>query len=310
MTRPLLLVVDPDLDGLARTEGELARRFGADFRVRGESDSAVALKLLELAAERGDPVAMVLADPWLPGIGGAELLRSVRTLHPDAARALLVPWGAWADRGTADEILRGMSQGDINYYVLEPWTSPDELFCRTVSEFVQVWSRTVENRRREVVVVGAARDPRGHAVRSLLTRNGIPHAYLDRGTPEAAAVLTAVEAPGPDDEDGPLVLWLAALGGQVLLDPTDVEICRAWGIGTDLRGPGGEDEVRDVDLLIVGAGPAGLAAAVYASSEGLSVVCVEEQALGGQAGTSSLIRNYLGFSRGPVSYTHLRAHET
>ena len=298
MTRPLLLVVDPDLDGLARTEGELARRFGADFRVRGESDSAVALKLLELAAERGDPVAMVLADPWLPGIGGAELLRSVRTLHPDAARALLVPWGAWADRGTADEILRGMSQGDINYYVLEPWTSPDELFCRTVSEFVQVWSRTVENRRREVVVVGAARDPRGHAVRSLLTRNGIPHAYLDRGTPEAAAVLTAVEAPGPDDEDGPLVLWLAALGGQVLLDPTDVEICRAWGIGTDLRGPGGEDEVRDVDLLIVGAGPAGLAAAVYASSEGLSVVCVEEQALGGQAGTSSLIRNYLGFSRG------------
>ena len=300
MSRPLLLVVDPDLDALSRTEGELARRFGADFRVRGESDSTVALEQLRLAADRRDPVALVLADPWLPGISGSELLRSVRTLHPDAARALLVPWGAWADRRTADEILRGMSHGDINYYVLEPWSSPDELFCRTVSEFVQVWSRTVENRRREVVVVGAARDPRGHAVRSLLTRNGIPHAYLDRGTPEAVAVLRSVEAPDPAGADGPLVIWLAALGGRVLLDPTDVEICQAWGIDTDLGGDStsGQDGIRDVDLLVVGAGPAGLAAAVYGSSEGLSVVCVEEQALGGQAGTSSLIRNYLGFSRG------------
>ena len=304
MTRPLLLVVDHDLDALARTEAELARRFGADFRVRGESDSAVALHHLELASERRDPVALVLADPWLPGLGGAELLRSVRTLHPDAARALLVPWGAWADGRTAEAILRGMSLGDIDYYVLQPWTSPDELFCRTVSEFVQVWSRTVANRRREVVVVGAARDPRGHAVRTLLTRNGIPHAYLDRGSAEAVDLLRAIEAPRPDDADGPLVIWLAALGGRVLLDPTDVEICQAWGIGTDLsvpRGDGGDgarDEVREVDLLVVGAGPAGLAAAVYGSSEGLSVLCVEEHALGGQAGTSSLIRNYLGFSRG------------
>jgi thioredoxin reductase (NADPH) len=301
MTRPLLLVVDHDLDALARTEGELARRFGADFRVRGESDSTVALHHLELAAQRRDPVALVLADPWLPGLGGSELLRSVRTLHPDAARALLVPWGAWADGRTAEAILRGMSIGDIDYYVLQPWTSPDELFCRTVSEFVQVWSRTVANRRREVVVVGATRDPRGQAVRTLLTRNGIPHAYLDRGSAEAVELLEAIEAPRPEDVDGPLVVWLAALGGRVLLDPTDVEICRAWGIGTDLtvpRGDGVSDEVRDVDLLVVGAGPAGLAAAVYGSSEGLSVLCVEEHALGGQAGTSSLIRNYLGFSRG------------
>ena len=100
--------------------------------------------------------------------------------------------------------------------------------------------------------------------------------------------------PAPGRADGPLVIWLAALGGSVLLDPTDVEICRAWGIGTDLsvpRGDGGDgarDEVREVDLVVVGAGPAGLAAAVYGSSEGLSVLCVEEHALGGQAGTSSL----------------------
>lgn len=293
MIRPLLLAVDPDVDSLSRIEGELSRRFGGDFRVWGEPDGASALAQLERAAERHDPVALVLADPWLPDLPGAELLGRVRTLHPDAGRALLVPWGAWADRATADAILQAMAHGDINYYVLKPWTSPDELFNRTVGEFVQMWSRSVASSKREVVVVGAARDPRGHVVRSLLTRNGIPHAFLDRGTPEAAEVLRQIGAPEPDAATGPLVVWLAALGGRVLLDPTDAEICEAWGIHTDI-----DDEDREVDVLVIGAGPAGLAASVYASSEGLKVLCVEEQALGGQAGTSSLIRNYLGFSRG------------
>jgi thioredoxin reductase (NADPH) len=179
------------------------------------------------------------------------------------------------------------------YYVLKPWSSPDELFNRTVAEYVQGWSRSVTSSRREVVVVGGTRDVRGHAVRSLLTRNGIPHAFLDRGTPEAKALLDRLGAPEPHSATGPLLVFLAALGGRVLIDPTDVEILEAWGIHTSLA----RDD-RDVDLMVVGAGPAGLAAAVYASSEGLTVLCVEERALGGQAGTSSLIRNYLGFSRG------------
>jgi thioredoxin reductase (NADPH) len=293
MTRPLLLAVDPDPEYLSRIETELSRRFGSDFRVRGELDSAAALAQLEQAAERGDPVALVLADPWLPELNGAELLGKVRTMHPDAGRVLLVPWGAWADRRTADAILKAMAHGDINYYVLKPWTSPDELFNRTVGEFVMAWSRSVASGHREVVVVGASRDPRGHSVRSLLTRNGIPHAYLDRGTPEATTVLERLRVSDPEAETGPLVVWMAALGGPVLTDPTDEEICQAWGISTDL-GP----TDREVDVLVVGAGPGGLAASVYASSEGLSVLCVEEQALGGQAGQSSLIRNYLGFSRG------------
>lgn len=293
MSRPLLLAIDPDLESLSRIEQELARRYGSDFRVRGESDGATALATLERAAAIGEPVALVLADPWLSDVPGTELLAMVRSLHPDAGRALLVPWGAWADRRTADVILKAMAHGEINYYILKPWTSPDELFHRTVAEFVQVWSRTVIDGRREVVVIGPARDRRGHEVRSLLTRNGIPHAYLDRGTAEAGEVLRRIDAPTPDGPTGPLVVWLASLGGQVLVDPTDPEICTAWGIRTDL-----EQADRDVDVLVVGAGPAGLAASVYASSEGLTVLCLEEHALGGQAGTSSLIRNYLGFSRG------------
>lgn len=293
MTRPLLLAVDPDADHLSRIEGELSRRFGADYRIRGELDAASALVTLEAAAHRGDPVALVMADPWCTGLMGAELLARVRSMHPDAGRALLVPWGAWADPRTAEEILRAMSRGDINYYVLKPWTTPDELFNRAVSEYVQMWSRTVRDSHREVVVVGAPRDVRGHQVRTLLSRNGIPHAFVDRGTPEGIEVLREIDAPDPDSVTGPLVVRLVALGDRVLVDPTDAELCGAWGIRTDLA----PDE-RDVDVLIVGAGPAGLAAAVYASSEGLSVLCIEEHALGGQAGTSSLIRNYLGFSRG------------
>jgi thioredoxin reductase (NADPH) len=293
MNRPLLLAVDSDPESLARIEHELSRRYGTDFRVRGESDGAAALAILETAARRRDPVALVLADPWLPDVPGTELLAQVRTLHPDAGRVLLVPWGAWAERRTADAILKAMAHGEINYYVLKPWTSPDELFHRTVAEFVQAWSRTVIDGRREVVVIGGARDVRGHEVRTLLTGNGIPHAFLDRGTPEAKEVLRSIDGPDPASETGSLVVWLAALGGRVLVDPTDAEVCEAWGIGTGLRA-GGEH----VDVLVIGAGPAGLAASVYGSSEGLKLLCIESHALGGQAGTSSLIRNYLGFSRG------------
>jgi thioredoxin reductase (NADPH) len=214
-------------------------------------------------------------------------------MHPDARRALLVRWGAWSDRPTADAILRAMGVGDINYYVLKPWSDHDELFSRTVGEFVHEWSRTVVSPEREVVVVAERRAPRGHGIRSLLTRNGIPHTFLERGTPAAATALRQVGVHDPESSTGPVVVWMPAIGGTVLLDPTDGELCEAWGIRTTLDG-----ESRDFDVVVVGAGPAGLAASVYASSEGLRVLVVERESLGGQAGSSSLIRNYLGFSRG------------
>ncbi len=293
VARPLIMAVDPEPEALSRTEGELSRRFGADYTVRAETSADDALRHLERAAETGEPVALVLADTWLPEIPGAELLARVRTLHPDAGRGLMVPWGAWGHRETTTQILTAMSRGDINYYVLKPWTTPDELFNKTVSEFVQLWSRSVAGAEREVVVVGEPRDRRGHQVRSFLTRNGIPHAFLERGTPAGAEALGRSGVPDPESVTGPLTVWMPAIGGTVLQDPTDAELGEAWGLHTTLA-PGD----RDVDLVVIGAGPAGLASAVSASSEGLSVLCLEHLALGGQAGTSSLIRNYLGFARG------------
>ncbi|HZI96853.1 MAG TPA: FAD-dependent oxidoreductase [Actinomycetales bacterium] len=290
MSRPLLLVVDGDRTALSRTEHELQRGFGADFRVRGERTGAAALATLEDARANGDRVAVVLADHWLPDMRGAELLAQARVSHPDAHRALLVAWGAWGDRPTAEAILRAMALGDMHYYVLKPWTTPDELFHRTVAEFVQAWSRSDEQTPREVVVVAEPLTPRSHEIRSLLTRNGIPHAFYERDSDRGRSVLRNAGHTGRGAE---VVVWMPAIGGTVLLDPTDVDIVEAWGVRTRL-----DHTDRDFDVLVVGAGPAGLATAVYASSEGLRTLVVERESIGGQAGASSLIRNYLGFSRG------------
>jgi thioredoxin reductase (NADPH) len=290
MGRPLILAVDADRAVLNRIEGELGRRYGADFRIRGERTSAAALAELESAQQYGEPVAAVLAADALPDRPGAELLAQVRSMHPDARRALLVDWGAWGEPATAATILRAMALGDINYYVLKPWTSPDELFHRTVAEFVHEWSRSYVTTTREVMVVAPEHSARGYGIRSLLTRSGIPHAALDRGSPAGERVARAAAPSARPDQ---VVVWMPVLGGTCLLDPTDADLMQAWGIDTSLPADGG-----DVDVLIVGAGPAGLAAAVYASSEGVRTLVVERDALGGQAGSSSLIRNYLGFSRG------------
>lgn len=288
--RPVLLAVDPDPRVLDRIEAELGRWFGGDFRVRGESATDRAVAALEEAHALGQPVAVVLVDRALPGDERARTLSVARELHPDARRAMLIEWGAWADRDTASAVLAAMAVGDISYYVLKPWTERDELFHRTVAEFVMEWSRSAADRRREVVVVADAHSARGHAVRSMLARNGIPSAFHARGTPQADATLRAAKAHAAGHE---VVVWMPALGGRVLRDPTDPEIAEAWGVHTRLATPD-----RHFDVLVVGAGPGGLACAVYASSEGLRTLVVERESIGGQAGSSSLIRNYLGFSRG------------
>ena len=288
--RPLLLAVDVDPVSLDRIEVELQRSFGSDFRVRGELDAGDALRVLDTAHAAGQPVALVLVDHTLPEPGRAEILTRARKLHPNAGRALLMEWGAWADQDAAAAILTAMAVGNIDYYVLKPWIQRDELFHRTIAEFVQEWSRRDPTNLREVVVIADRLSPRGHAIRNLLSRNGIPHAFRERGSDLANGVLREIGDEAPDAE---VLVWMAAVGGAVLYDPTDSEIAEAWGVRTTLP-----DDDRDFDVLVIGAGPGGLAAAVFAASEGLRTLVVERESLGGQAGSSSLIRNYLGFSRG------------
>ena len=286
--RPLLLAIDADARQLGRIETELQRGFGADFRVRGELRHDDGVRTLQGAHDRHESIALVLVDDGFTEEQRSEVFATARTLHPDARRALLVPWGAWAKRESAHTILQGIALGDFSYYVLKPWTARDEFFRRTVAEFIHEWSRSELSNLREVVVVAAQHSGRAYAVSDLLGRNGIPHAFRARASKLGQEALEYLGQP-----PGEVVVWMAATGGPILVDPTDAEILQAWGLPTEL-----DVEDRDVDLLLVGAGPAGLAAAVYAASEDVRTLVVEREAIGGQAGTSSLIRNYLGFARG------------
>ena len=286
--RPLLLAVDADARQLGRIEGELQRAFGADFRVRGELLPEDGLRTLQGAKDRGERAAVVLVDESFSDDARAKIFETARSLHPNAKRALLVAWGAWAHPESAQKILRSMAVGDISYYVLKPWITPDELFHRVIAEFVMEWSRSEPTNMREVVVVAAQHSGRAYAVSDLMSRNGIPHTFRSRSSELGQKVLEELGHP-----KGEVAVWMPAIGGTRLVDPTDAEILEAWGIPTTLA-----DVDRGFDLLVVGAGPAGLGTAVYASSEGVRTVIVEREAIGGQAGSSSLIRNYLGFSRG------------
>ncbi|HEY6779657.1 MAG TPA: FAD-dependent oxidoreductase [Thermoleophilaceae bacterium] len=283
---PVLLAVDDDPAALERIERELGRRYAHDYRVVCVGSAAEGLATLERLRAAGEAVALVLAAQWTADTTGAELLGLARQLHPHAKRGLLIEWGAWGDRATADAVLRAMALGDIDYYVLKPWWSPDEQFHRTIGEFLYEWTRALPSVAREVELVGIEWAPRSHELRSLLARNGVPHAFHDSDSPAGRERL---EAAGLAGEQAPVAILI---DGQVLVDPSNAELAAAFGVSTTLA------DRHDFDVVVVGAGPAGLGAAVYAASEGLTTLVVEREALGGQAGSSSLIRNYLGFSRG------------
>ncbi len=284
--RPTLVVVDGNERELGRTVAELDRRYGSDYRIVSERSATAALARLEEPRAPDEAVAVVLADQWLPDLTGEELLARVRDLHPRAKRALLVPWGAWADPPTAAAIHRAIALGHTDYYVLKPWGSPDELFHRTIAEFLHEWSRSEVSGPSPIAVVADGRTPRAHELRSLLTRNGVPHVAHERDSEEGRRLLEDVALA---DTELPVIV---SSDGLVLVDPSNAELAASYGMSTEL----GDD--ADFDVAVVGAGPAGLAASVTAASEGLSTLVVERESIGGPAGSSSLIRNYPGFPRG------------
>jgi thioredoxin reductase (NADPH) len=286
MGLPAILAVDEDADSLAGVERELSRRYGSDYSVRASTSAEAALAALEQLREAGEQVALVLADHWLSGSTGAELLARVKALHPGAKRGLLIEWGGWGDSATAEAIFEAMALGRIDYYVLKPQASPDELFHRTVAEFLFEWARAESSVPGEIELVADPGSPRTHELHDLLGRNGVPYACH---TPDSAAGRALLAEADRADASVPIA---RVRDGRLLVDPTNVDLAAAFGVSTELG------EEREFDVVVVGAGPAGLAAAVYASSEGMRALVVEREAIGGQAGSSSLIRNYLGFSRG------------
>ncbi len=284
--RAVLLAVEVDAETLDRISVELRQRYGTDYEVKCERSPERARELLKKMREDGERVALVLASQWLDQDTGAELLAYVRHVHPRAKRGLMIEFGDWGIPRTSEAVLRAMALGHIDYYVLKPWASPDEYFHRTITEFLHEWRRHAGYGRSEVEVVGEQWSPKVHDLTTLLARNGFPHVFHPRDSDEGRRIL---EECACESTTEPVV---RILGKKVLVGPTKEQLASAYGVTTRLDGG------SDFDVIVVGAGPAGLAAAVAASSEGLRTLVIEREAIGGQAGSSTLIRNYPGFSRG------------
>jgi thioredoxin reductase (NADPH) len=285
---PVLLAVDDDPNTLGRIEHELRQRYGSYYRVACEGSPEAGMRTLQDLRAADKEVAVVLADQWMPGMTGVEFLTHTRPLYPGAKRALLFERG---NRTTREPILQAMALGQIDYYVPKPERPPDEEFHRCIAQFLEEWARDYRPASVAVRLVGEPWSARSHELRDVLSRSGIPHAFSSADSKEGRELLARVDK---TLARLPVVIVFDRL---VLVDPDNAEIVDAF----ELISPFGLNtlsDVRDFDLVIIGAGPAGLAAAVYGSSEGLRTVVVERETFGGQAGTSSLIRNYLGFSRG------------
>jgi thioredoxin reductase (NADPH) len=285
-TKPVVMVVDGKADALERIRAELDGRYADDYKIVCHGSAVAAAEELEELRDAGEDVAVVLADQWTPGLQGTALLARARELHPPARRALLIEWGGWADRATADAIFEGMARGDMDYYVIKPELRPDELFHRSLIEFLHEWSRIRARATTGITVIGQEWAPRTHELRTLLARNGVPHVFESSDSEAGRSLLESLDR---RDQSLPVAI---VRGGQVLTDPTRAQLAAAIGVTAEL------DDDRDFDVAIVGAGPGGLTAAVYAASEGLRTIVIERESLGGQAGSSSLIRNYPGFARG------------
>ena len=278
MSSPAILAVDRDPADLAAIERELLDRYARHYRIVCVSSPAADRRAT------GEPVALVLASQELDGASGGELLGEVRQLHPHAKRALLVGWGEWGFRATGDAILEAIEHGKIDHYVVRPVAPPDELFHHAISTFLLEWAEERRTAPYAIHVVGDSWSGRAAELRTVLEQCAFPHAFCLADSEQGRKLL----GDSPADAELPVVILP---DGTRLVNPTDVELTRATGSAV-------EPEDEEVDLLIVGAGPAGLSAAVYGASEGFRTLVVDTHGIGGQARSSSLIRNYLGFPRG------------
>ena len=277
---PVLLTVDDD-PGVSRAIArDLRQRYGREYRVRRAESGADALEVLDELKLRGERVGLLLVDQRMPTMSGVEFLEKARERYPNARRVLLT---AYADTEAA---IAAINQADIDYYLLKPWDPPEEKLYPVVDDLLDDWQSTDPPPFDGVRVVGHRWSARSHEVKDFLTRNQVPYRWHDVETdPEAERLL---QAGGHGDGALPMV---ATADGRALQRPSLAEVAAALGLSSTPTLP-------FYDLVVVGGGPAGLGAAVYGASEGLRTILVEREAIGGQAGQSSRIENYLGFPAG------------
>jgi thioredoxin reductase (NADPH) len=280
MARPILLAVDDDVSVLEAVVQDLRRQYGSTYRVLRAAGGQAALDTLAQLKSRDEPVALIISDQRMPGITGVELLERAREIYPDARRVLLT---AYADTEAA---IRAINTARIHYYLNKPWDPPEDKLYPVLNDLLEDWQAGYRPVFEGLRVIGSRWSLADFRVRNFLSRNHVPYRWLDvTASPEAAKLLEDRQL---DPSKLPVLIFA---DNTVLVDP-DLELL-ASRVGLSVQA------AQDFyDLIVIGAGPAGLAAGVYGASEGLRTLVIEPLAPGGQAGSSSRIENYLGFPSG------------
>jgi thioredoxin reductase (NADPH) len=280
MPKPILLAIDDDTSVLEAVVQDLRRHYGQDYRIVRAASGGAALDICRQLQERKDIVALFLSDQRMPGMTGVDFLQQALCIYPNAKRVLLT---AYADTEAA---IRAINSAKIHYYLNKPWDPPEEKLYPVLDDLLESWKEGYRPPFEGIRVVGVRWSAMDHAVRDFLSRNRIPYQWLNPETnPDALGLL---KEKGIDDTKLPVILFG---DGTALVQPTSTEMAKKVGLRT-------QAQQEFYDVVVVGAGPAGLAAGVYGASEGLRTLVIEAAAPGGQAGSSSKIENYLGFPEG------------
>ena len=282
MSKPVILAVDDEPDVLNAIERDLRHHFAQAYRVMKAGSAAVALEATRQLKQRGAPIALFLVDERMPGMSGTEFLVEALKLYPDARRVLLT---AYADTHTA---IAGINTVGLDYYLLKPWEPPEERLYPALDDLLLDWLARVRPPFDGLRVAGTSLSSSSYAVKDFLSRNQVPYQWVDLQTDAATRELVLSMPEGMSRL--PVLLFT---DGTTMVQPTTRQLADRLGMQTQAAGT-----TTFYDFIVVGGGPAGLAAAVYGASEGLRTLLVERQATGGQAGSSSQIENYLGFPNG------------
>jgi len=280
MTKPAIVVVDDDREVLGAIERDLRAHYRADYRVIAASSGPEALDTVRELKRRAAPIALFLVDQRMPGMTGTEFLVEALKLYPGTAKALLT---AYAD---IDAAIAAINQVGVDHYLQKPWDPPEQRLYPVLNDLLSSWSARTQLPFEGVRVAGSPWSPQSYAVREFLSRNQVPYQWID--VEQDAPTRELIIATHGSLERLPVVFLP---DGRSLVAPAPGELATSVGLHTAAARP-------FYDLVIVGGGPAGLASAVYGASEGLRVLLIEQSAPGGQAGTSSMIENYLGFPAG------------
>jgi len=281
VAKPVILAVDDDPEVLGAVERDLKQRYRANYRVLPARSGRQATETAQELKRRGTPVALFVVDQRMPDMSGTQFLQKMRTLLPDAKRVLLT---AYADSEAA---IAAINEVGLDHYLMKPWDPPEQHLFPVLDDLLADWSARARIPFDGVRIVGSRWSPRSYETRDFLSRNQIPYQWIDVES-DASMRQLAVATIGDDLARLPLVLLA---DGTALAMPSHAELAAKVGLQTMPTRP-------YYDLVVVGGGPAGLACAVYGASEGLKVLLIEQNAPGGQAGTSSMIENYLGFPNG------------